>query len=388
MTALIQLLPDAREVQTDHGPTVQVECRMPITDSHGGANLDRLSGPVGPGLAELAGADLASDQDLGSAVFLDVESTGLGAGAGTYAFLVGVARIRDGEMCLRQYFLRGPEEEAAWAHLLAEELETCQLLVTFNGRSFDVPLLHTRFIMQRRSLPILAVPHLDLMWPARRLWRYLLPSCSLVSLEENLLDLHRVGDVPGREIPGIYNEYLSSGDAAPLVPVVSHNKLDVLSMASLAIRIRELLDPHRPTQPDHPAVWLGLGRCQEKLGSPDAAEQAYREACRDTADEFGAARNEALRWLSRLFKREHRWDKAEPLWRTLVQQAHGDGIYPYEELAKHLEHREHRYEDALELVDVALLRLATDRATCRRDSDQVREALEHRRARLVRRGSP
>jgi len=385
MTALTSVLSEAREVSTDHGISVVVEARVPVTALHGGVQMDRLAGPVGRGLAELAGADLAVHQDLGEAVFLDVESTGLGAGAGTYAFLVGVARIADGELILRQHFLQGPEQEAAWAHLLARDLDTCGLLVTFNGRSFDVPLLHTRFIMQRRSLPILDVPHLDLMRPARRLWRHHLPSCALVSLEENLLDLHREGDVPGREIPAIYNEYLSSGDATPLAPVVSHNAVDVLSMVSLAIRIRDLLDDHRPATPDHPAVWLGLGRCHEQLGDQQEAEHAYAEACLDHDSGSRSARDEALRRLSGLHKRAHRWDRAEVLWRELIQKAHPDGIYPYEELAKHLEHREHRYADALEVVDVALFRLATSRASCRRDPDRVIEALEHRRARLVRR---
>jgi uncharacterized protein len=379
MTTLTKILPEAREVRTDHGSTVLVEARIPATECHGGVRFDGLVGPVGRGLAELAGADLAVEQDLGEAVFLDVESTGLGAGAGTYAFLVGLARITDGEVVLRQHFLRGPEQEAAWVDLLARDLDTCGLLVTFNGRSFDVPLLHTRFIMQRRSLPILDVPHLDLMRPARRLWRHHLPSCALVSLEQNLLDLHREGDIPGREIPGIYSEYLTTGDAAPLAPVVSHNALDVLSMISLAIRIRDLLDDHRQAVPDHPAVWLGLGRCHEQLGARQDAEHAYTKACDDSP-----ARNEALRRLSGLYKRDHRWDQAEALWRRLVQQAHPDGIYPYEELAKHLEHRQHRYADALELVDVALFRLATSRATCRRDPPRVTQALQHRRSRLVR----
>jgi len=400
MTELTRILPNAHDVVTAHGPVVVVETRMDAAEVHGGVRLDRLRGPVGRGLADLAGADLAADQDLAEAVFLDVESTGLGAGAGIYAFLVGLARFSDGALVMRQYFLRAPEEEGAWARLVAQDLESCRLLVTYNGRSFDVPLLHTRFILQRRALPIGAVPHLDLMRPARRLWRHHLPSCALTSLEESLLDLHREGDVPGPEIPRIYNEYLSNGDATPLAPVVSHNALDVLSMVSLAIRIRDLIDDHRPTEPDHPAVWLGLGQCHEHLGDGERAEHAYVEACRDPPAEpravrdgavrdgavrDGAVRDEALRRLSGLVKRAHRWEEAEALWRDLVQTCHPDGLYPYENLAKLLEHREHRFADALEVVDVALLRLATGRVSCRRDPDRVARALDHRRRRLVRR---
>lgn len=385
MTALSDLLPEAGEVHTVEGPTVVVETRYRADEPHGTLRPDRLVGPVGRGLAELAGADLAAREDLHRAVFLDVESTGLGAGAGTYAFLVGLARLTPEGVLLRQHFLRAPEHEAAWAHLLEGDLADCPLLVTFNGRSFDVPLLHTRFILQRRSLPILAAPHLDLMRPARRLWRHRLASCSLVSLEENLLALPRIGDIPGREIPGIYLEYLRTGCAEPLLPVVRHNALDVLSMISLAIRIRALLDDRHPLPPDHPAEWLGLGQCQEQLGDPLRAERAYTEACGPPQDPAGSIRDEALRRLSRLHKRAHGWDAAERLWRSLIQEGHPHGVYPYEELAKHLEHRLHRYEDALELVDTALYRLATGRLLCRRDPTSVADALEHRRRRLVRR---
>ncbi len=386
MTALVDLLPDAREEPTDHGDTVVVETRFPMAKRHAGVRPERLQGPVGPGLGVLAGADLAVEQELAEAVFLDVESTGLGAGAGTYAFLVGLARLADGEVILRQHFLRAPEDEAAFVNLLDRELTGCPLLVTFNGRSFDVPLLHTRFILQRKSLPVLSVPHLDLMRPARRLWRHHLASCALTSLEENLLGLHREGDIPGREIPALYLDYLGTGDATPLVPVVQHNATDVLSMLSLAVRIRALLDAERPRTPEPPAVWLGLGHCRELLGEPARAEQAYLEASADGAGEPRGPRDEALRRLSGLYKRAHQWDRAVDLWRTLVQQSHPHGVYPYEELAKHLEHREHGFEEALELVDTALFRLATGRLSCRREPHVVLKTLEHRRARLVRRG--
>jgi tetratricopeptide (TPR) repeat protein len=285
---------------------------------------------------------------------------------------------------LHQHFLPGPEDEAALVARLDEELRSCALLVTFNGRAFDVPLLHTRFIMQGRALPIPSAGHLDLMGPARRLWRHRLRSCALVSLEQHVLGLQREGDVPGREIPGLYLEYLRTGDAAPLAPVMRHNAQDVLSMAALAMRIRALLDDHHPDPPDHPAVWLGLGGCHEHLGAPDRAEQAYLQAREHGISGPRGVRDEAARRLSRLYKRQRRWDRAEHLWRDLIQQAHPHGVYPYEELAKHLEHHAHQYEAALEAVDVALLHLATGRLSCRRDATTVTASLQHRQQRLRR----
>ncbi|MFH2007844.1 MAG: ribonuclease H-like domain-containing protein [bacterium] len=395
-----ELLPSAREVSTPHGKCVLLESRWPAGAAHGGERLSDLAGPVGHALATLGGADLAADLDLAGALFLDVESTGLGAGASTYAFLVAYGRLEREGFRIRQLFLRGPEEEHAFVHLLSEAFEGCRLLVTFNGRSFDLPLLHTRFILQKRPLELLPVPHVDLMWPARRIWRHRLPSCALGSLEQHLLGYRRTGDVPGHEIPGLYLAYLQTGDASPLAPVVSHNALDVLSLASVAIRIRRTLaaqpsDAGARVTISHPEDWHGVGCCREAFGDLGGAEEAYRAAAQlraDGAEErtSGAARarSAARRALSRLYKRQRRWTAARDLWKELATAPSADGVYPFEELAKRLEHQDRDYRGALALVESALEQLRAGELQPRRARGRLLSTLEHRRARLRRKVDP
>ena len=165
-------------------------------------------------------------------VYLDTETTGLAGGTGTCAFLIGVGIIEDRQFTVRQFFLRDyPEEKAALA-ALEEMLGECEGVVTFNGKAFDVPLLETRYALARMKSPFGKLVHLDLLHPARQLWKMRLESCKLTHLEEEILGIHREGDVDGSEIPGIYFDYLRTGDARGLQPVFYHNALDIVTLAA------------------------------------------------------------------------------------------------------------------------------------------------------------
>lgn len=180
-----------------------------------------------------------------SLVFLDTETTGLAGGTGTLPFMIGVGRFTGRSFRVAQFFMRGPEDEPALLAALADWLEPCETLVTFNGRAFDVPLVATRYTLHRRKLPVKETPHLDLLPLARRLWRDRLPSRALGSLEQHILGATRHGeDVPGFMIPLMYFEYLRSGDARPLKGVFYHNAMDVLAMAALLGHIAQMMsDP-------------------------------------------------------------------------------------------------------------------------------------------------
>jgi len=171
--------------------------------------------------------------DLGRALFLDTETSGLGAGAGVLAFLVGLAWFdADGRMQLEQLLLRRPSDEPALIERVAERLEACDVIVTFNGKSFDLPLLGTRAVMNR--LPALpARPHLDLLHVARRLHRPRLQSFRLSALESEVLGFVRGPDIEGGEVPARYAHFLRTGDEEALLAVVEHNAWDVVSMAAL-----------------------------------------------------------------------------------------------------------------------------------------------------------
>jgi uncharacterized protein len=173
-----------------------------------------------------------SCSDWSGAVFLDTETTGLRPGDETTVFLAGMGWLDDG-FHLEQLMMRTPEEEPGFLDAVAARLLTARLLVTFNGRGFDVPVLAARFRLVGIPFPPLP-PHLDLLTLARSRWRRRLPSCSLASLEFHLLHIEREQDVPGHLAPGLYRGYQATGDGRLLVPVLEHNAIDILSMVTLA----------------------------------------------------------------------------------------------------------------------------------------------------------
>ncbi len=224
---------------------------------------------------------LALDPDVGTcdpsgALFLDTETTGLG-GAGSVAFLVGLGAFdARGRLVLEQLLLRAPEDEAALLDYLVGRLEQASLLITYNGKTFDMPLLGCRFVMHRIPAPK-AIPHLDLLHVARRLHKERLGQCRLISLESGVLGFERQEDIPGGEIPPLYGHYLRTGDSSALWPVVEHNALDVMSMAALMGLYGE------PVTALHAGDLVGLAKTLKRAR---ALDQAHLVA--DRALELGA----------------------------------------------------------------------------------------------------
>ncbi|MFW6189862.1 MAG: ribonuclease H-like domain-containing protein [Planctomycetota bacterium] len=162
-------------------------------------------------------------------LFFDTETLGLG-NAGV--FLVGCLRLVGGELELRQHLAEDYSAEPSVLRAFAAAAERTACLVSFNGKAFDLPLLRCRAGVWRIELP--ADPaHLDLLYEARRRWADRLPNCRLQTLEEELSGRRRVGDVPGRRIPSVYHDFVESGDARRLAPILEHNMLDLLAMARL-----------------------------------------------------------------------------------------------------------------------------------------------------------
>jgi len=267
--------------------------------------------------------------------FLDTETSGLSGGTGTYAFLVGAARFVDGKFVLRQFFLRDPSEEPAMLEALINFLAPCEGLVTFNGKSFDAPLLVTRYSLHRIPVPFKGYAHLDLLPLARRLWRDRLPSRALKYLEEHVLGFTRASDeVPGYEIPWLYFDYLRTGDARPLGGVFYHNAMDVVAMAALLGHVSELLtDPYNGTV-EHGLDFIALGKLYEDLGHWDDAARLFERGLELGLEEsdFGVA----VKRLSILQKKRGDMDQALRLWEEAAGRGH---IYAYIELAKHYEHK-------------------------------------------------
>jgi len=286
--------------------------------------------------------------------FLDTETSGLSGGTGTYAFLVGVARFIDGEYVLRQFFMRDPAEEPALLEGLADFIAPCEALVTFNGKSFDAPLLSTRYRLHQIPIPYTDYSHVDLLHLARRLWRDRLESRTLKSLEEHVLGFTRSSDeVPGYEVPWLYFDYLRTGDARPLGGVFYHNDIDVVAMAALLAHMNDMLEDPYGGKVQHGLDFVALGKLFEYLDHWEDAAKLFERGLELELDEsdFGLA----VKRLSILQKRRGDMGEAIRLWKNATKQGH---LYAFVELAKHYEHKERNLKSALKWTKSALERLA------------------------------
>ena len=356
---------------------------------HGRIALADVLPPAGqswPGLDLLGNAS----RD-GHMLFLDLETTGLAGGAGTYAFLVGCAWFEAGVLRLRQYFLSTFAAERALLCTVAEAARLSGTLVTYNGKTFDLPLLDTRFLMHRLEAPFASRPHVDMLHPARRLWRGeddeaagTTSSCKLSLLEETLLGHVREGDVPGFEIPSRYFHYVRTGDAGPLEPVLEHNRLDLLSLACVTSRAADLL-AQGPSKASTGREAYGLGRLYERAGRSVVARACYARA--GGLDEGGGSllsrvdwvtKAEALRAYALLARRERRHDDAAAAWERIVALRRSPTSITQQAIDALAVHHEHRLGDARAARALALRSLALVGSRSRQD------AVAHRLARLDR----
>ena len=247
-------------VDTGAGSLLVVRREYPATYQHGRVPLAGLRQAPLELLGRVARVP-SCVTDAGRLLFLDTETTGLAGGTGTYAFLVGAGWLEDDRFVVTQYFMRDLDEEPALLAALAPVVERAEALVTFNGGGFDVPLLETRFVLARRRWPG-AVPNLDLLRPARRVWAAYLDDCRLSTLERAVLGLARETDVPGGLIPTFYFDWLRWRRASPLARVFAHNRDDVLSLAALLAWFAQAV---ADTPALSAAEWAGLGRLWEPI---------------------------------------------------------------------------------------------------------------------------
>ena len=368
-------------VESDQGPVYVAEKKWPLDHGHGRLRLGEALGLNQRAMARLAPRH--EPGDLGQAAFVDVETTGLAGGTGTHAFLIGVGTFEGSFFRLRQYFLADLPGEAAMLDATSQILSSCGPVVSFNGRTFDLPLLETRFTLNRLVVPDTSTRHLDLLYPARRLFRHRLPSCRLASLEQGPLSVERKNDLPGSAIPGIYFEYLRASRSNALSTVFRHNALDILSLVTLLACLGGLVGDEAPADPED---CLALARWDESEGRPQEATALFESALAASTREH--TRSLAFRHLVRLYRRQGKWiDLGRVLWR----HAQGSGppedkLHALVELAKLEEHRHRNYAAAETLTRQALATAEVmDLASRLAVTSRWREALEHRLLRLRRR---
>jgi hypothetical protein len=366
----LEELVQGQRVENARGEFFLVESEAHLESSHGDIPLSRFRTLDPESVAVLSGEPELASFPLAAAAFVDTETTGVAGGAGTAAFLVGVGWVDGDRFRVRQYFMRDYHEEAALLHAVAGELARFPALVTYNGKAFDLPLLESRYRLNRECYPLERAAHLDLLQPARRLWKARVESCRLQSLERELLGFVRMGDIPGEEIPSVYFDYLRRRDARALARVFEHNRLDIVSLAALAIRACEWLERDRA---EDPRDIVSVARVFERASRYERSEHEYRRALATGA---ASARVPALVWLADRAKRSGDTEAAVPLWARAAEEGDGRAV---RELAMHQEHRLRDYGAALALVERAL---SSGAGATRELPRRVAFDLERRRARL------
>ena len=294
-------------------------------------------------------------------LFLDTETTGLAGGTGTYAFLIGLAWWDAGGLQVEQFFMRDFAEEHSVLLELAARIAERPVLVTYNGKTFDWPLLHSRFTMTRSIPAPKLAAHLDLLHPARAVWKLRLGTVRLSDLERHVLDPISLGwsrddDTTSADIPQYYFDYLRGGPPEPLLGIAKHNQMDLRGLAALYCKLNSLLATESP---EHGSVdgrdLFGLSRFLHRRGHTQRAQSACTQALN-----FGLpheVRPQARRELAQHAKRRGAHSEAAALWHEIVAADPAEGVHACEQLSMHYERRIKDHRRALEFAKLALAEL-------------------------------
>jgi len=334
--------------------------RLPVDFFHGAFPM--VDSALQRGLSLCTGGHVATPRGC---VFMDTETTGLAGGTGTLVFLLGLARFSDGELEIVQFFLTGFQGESAMLDAARDYLRGADTLVTFNGRSFDGPLLAARYRLSGLRDPFAELHHVDLLHVTRRTFKHRWPDCRLATVERRLLGVRRTGDLPGSEAPRAWFDWVRHGRDDGLRAVCSHNRLDLLSLAVLPGALQRSHD-------DPIATGANVLACARHFRlTPDRAA-GDREAFEYLQRHRGHLETDGLLELAWLARRRRRWDLAVELWEQLAASGVSAAI---ESLAKYYEHEKRDYKRALQATSRLL--------ACAPHDDQHRRREARLRARLT-----
>ncbi|GAB4330970.1 MAG: hypothetical protein Kow0099_01970 [Candidatus Abyssubacteria bacterium] len=353
---------------------------FPSHHTHGSVGVHSLGGWF-----EKAASVLRCDADsldFQRIAFLDTETTGLSGGIGVCAFLVGVGHVTPDGFVVEQFLMHDFPAEREMLERVCEMLEQFDVIASYNGRAFDIPILEGRLLLNGIRKKLNDRPHLDLLHPARRLWKHRVGDCSLKSLESHALGYVRVGDIDGWLIPDTYFRYVRSGDRTLLESVLEHNRLDVLSLACLAHLVFAAVENPQEPPLTHGPDLFGLGTLFEQHRRMDDAARCFARAMEVGLPQELKVR--CVRSLSLAHKRAGAWNDAVKLWEQASKKGGADALFELEELAKFYEHRKRDPFSAREVCRRAIAMLEIRDEISGTDSAGQLERLEHRLRRIER----
>ena len=343
-------------VENEAGRVYLVRHAFPLDARHGGVEIGSVLESIPEHIALTACDTDLEEFNPATACFIDTETTGLAGGTGTVAFLIGVGYFDGGAFRLEQAFMRDYDEEEAMLQYLNGIFARCQTVVSFNGKSFDVPLLRTRYISNRLPFRLDAAMHFDLIHAVRRIWKLRLKECSLNNVERAILGLERRGDVPSAEIPQIWFDYLRSRDAQPLKRVFYHHRMDVMSLVALTAFLSQRMDVPCGEGFEHAEDRLSLVRLHfRRKRYEDAVAHAHKLLEAETDD---VVRHQCLELLAYACKRMQNWPRMAETWEQMVREFPSE-ILGRLELAKFYEHRMRNLPAAQKTCEEAIQYLET-----------------------------
>ena len=316
--------------------------------------------------------DHLSPEDI---LFLDTETTGLSGGVGTIAFQIGVGYFTACGFVVEQFLMHDYPEEPAMLRTLDHLMKRFPVLCTFNGRTFDIPLLKSRFLMNRIPADHFPEYHADILYPARRLWKLRLKRCTLGHLEEQLLHVQREDDLPGALVPQTYFQYLKDGNFAPLQKILEHNKQDIVSLAQLLCFMCKQFS--QPESIQHGEDLFSMAKAMEKNGEREKAMHCYRLSVQTPMH------SNAYQAMARIEKRSGHTESAVKLYQAMLARG-GDAVCACEGLAKLYEHQMHDLASAVSYTRQALLLLSEPSLRQNEKTLEQQRSLQHRYARLRR----
>jgi uncharacterized protein YprB with RNaseH-like and TPR domain len=304
-------------------------------------------------LACLSQDEAFKELDLSTALFIDLETTGLSGGTGIIPFNIGMGYYRDEKFYVGQYFLGELAEEERMIQELGQFFKDMdfQSVVTYNGKSFDIPLLETRFILHRQPFLLSELPHLDFLFPARRLWSHKYESCRLFHLALNVVQTGRTEDIPSAEVPWRYFQYLQTGNYDLIEPILYHNQEDILSLLGVVVIGAHIFSEDPELCMGDAMDFYGAGKVMANAGDVEKSVQFFQKALGgNLTDEVSI---ETKKRLSAHFKKHQEWDKAVPVWEemTSTKIVTPAQLFSFRELAMYFEHRLKNYEEAKRIAE-------------------------------------
>ena len=377
---LADLFPNGRVVDQYSQPFFEVDAVFPLSHQVGPTVLSEVANLDLSPAAEFCGDERLQGMTGRDLLFVDLETTGL-AGSGVQPFMIGLAFFEGDALVVRQYFMHKPAAEEGMLQAFEELFTKYKVLVTFNGKTFDLPVLDNRFILtgllDGTRPDLVKMPHLDLLSPARRIWSHL-PSRALSYLDEHVLKMKRPpGEIPGRLAPWLYNQFAQSGDPRPLEGMFLHNELDMLAMVPLVEQVVNYWAAEIP--PENPYIAVSIARWKLHLERQTAAENLFVEILSRGSELPVEMRLLALKELSLMLKKQDRRADAMPLWQQMAELDQIEDTFPHLELAKYFEWHAVDLEKAslwsAHAYQIVMSRPALDFA--------LKEEIEHRLRRLA-----